>query len=161
MMNLLFSPNGRISSGEFMKAAIILIALSLGLGIPALMGMKTLSMILGLVGLVLYYCWVAIWIKRYHDAGKGGANCLIPIIIYIIGAMILFGVIAGGPYMEIIQASGSGASPDEIQEMSEKMQADVQLPMMIGGTILSAAIAFLFNSLIKGDPGENQFGPAT
>ncbi len=158
MINLLFSPSGRIGPAEFMRAALILIALGLVFSLPEFLGLPdVVSLICNVLSLVLIYCWVVIWIKRYHDAGKDGILCLLPIGIYIILAIILMAVIMGGPLMEMTQAASEGAS----KAQQEAIMQPVILPMAIAGTVLNLAVAFFFNKIIKSDPLDNKFGPPT
>ena len=162
MGNLLFSPSGRINPSEFTKAALILIALGLIFGLPGAMGMKgAVATIAGILGFVLLYPWVVIWIKRYHDAGKSGWTCLIPIVIYIIATMILTSVLLGDEFMEIFKAASEGASAAETDAMAEGMAKGSGLKLTIASTILSVAVALGFNSIIKRNDHENQFGPAS
>jgi len=162
MGNLLFSPSGRINSGQFTKAAIILIILGAVLSLPELMGMKGVATIASLISFLLLYPWVVIWIKRYHDAGKSGWTCLLPIVIYIIALMVLMSVLLGGEFMAIFQAASEGASQAETEAMAEGMlDKGAQIKLMVASIILSLAIALGFNSIIKRDDHENQFGPAS
>ena len=83
MGNLLFSPNGSISSSEMIKGGVILVAIGVLLGLAPVLGLpKGITTILGLVSYVLIVPWVFLWIKRYRDAGQPGAMCLIPIFVY-------------------------------------------------------------------------------
>lgn len=162
MGNLLFSPSGRINPSEFMRGAIILIVLGFVFSVPEALGMKgAIPVITGLLSFILLYPWVVIWIKRYHDAGKSGWMSLIPIIIYIVAAVVLMMVMLGDEFMAMFQAASEGASQAETEAMAEGMAEGKQIPLLIGTTVLSAAVAFLFNSLIKRDDHENQYGPAS
>ena len=162
MGNLLFSPNGRINSSEFTKAALILIALGFILALPEALGMTgALTTIAALISFLLLYPWVVIWIKRYHDAGKSGWTSLVPIIIYIIAAIVLMMVLLGDEFMAMFQAASEGASQAETEAMAEEMGQGKQIPLLIATTVLSAAIALGFNAIIKRDDHENQFGPAS
>ena len=46
-------------------------------------------------------------------------------------------------------------------EMGKEIAKKTALPMAVGSAILSYLIAMLFNNMIKSDPGDNQYGPAT
>ena len=160
MGNLLFSPSGRIGPGEFMKGAIILIVVAVILSIPSLIGLPAgLVTALSLLSLVTLWCWVVLWVKRYHDGGKSGWTCLLPIIVYIILALVVYGALMGGSFMEIINATSNGASEAEIEELTAAMTAKTGVPVLIASTVMSFAISFLFNKMIKQDMHDNQFGP--
>lgn len=160
MGNLLFSPNGRIGPNEFMKAALILIIIGIVLTLPELFGAPdALSTVFSLVSLVTIWCWVVIWVKRYHDAGKSGWSCLIPILVFLVLMIIMFFVVAGGPMMEMISAGVEGADEAEIAEMEEALNNKILLPLTVGTAVISAIVAFGFNALIKQDMHDNQYGP--
>ena len=163
MGNLLFSPSGRIGPGQFMSGVTVLVVISLVLAllpifVPALG-------LLGIVGLVLIWCWIVLWVKRYHDAGKSGWMCLIPIIVLIILSMIL-GAVMGAMF----------ADPAAAEAMMEAAESgDVGSIMKFAGTggmtkmgaiisavasaALSYVVAMVFNGMIKHDAHDNQFGP--
>ncbi len=173
MMNLLFSPSGRINSAEFRQGALILIVLGFLFNISPMINYQ-LSMILGIVGLVFIWCWIVLWIKRYHDSGKSGWMCLLPIVLFIVLAFII---------SMVVQAMGmAGIDPETqaaIEEMANEaaesgdiggmfsqmmgMGAEVAkktaLPNALMTALASAIIAFGFNAIIKSEPNENSFGP--
>ena len=62
--------------------------------------------------------------------------------------------------MEIMSAAMEGAGDDEIAAMEAEMNSTVMLPLTIAGIVISFAISFSFNSMIKHDDHDNQFGPA-
>lgn len=162
MMNLLFSPSGRMNSGEFMKAAITLIVLAVILSIPSLMGMSQgLQTILGIVSFLLIIPWIFIWIKRYHDGGKSGWMSLLPILVYAVVLGILMSVMMGDVFAYTMQAAseGAGAMDADMEAEIEAMTKAKAVPMTIASTVVSLAIAFLFNATIKQEPNDNQFGP--
>lgn len=158
MLNLLFSPSGRINSSEFMKGAITLVILAVILALPEIMGMKSIAAIASIVSLVLLYCWVALWIKRYHDGGKSGWMSLVPILVYVIAAMALMFFMMGDVFAQAFQAAAEGEQMSTAE--AEAMAAGKALPYTIANAVLSLAVAFLFNSMIKHDPSDNQYGPA-
>lgn len=161
-MNLLLSPSGRINSGEFMKGAITLIVLSVLLSVPSILGMSQgLQSILGVLSFLLLIPWIFLWIKRYHDGGKSGWMCLVPIIIYAIVLGILIAVLMGDVLAYTMQAateSGGVMDPD-MEAQIETMSKAKALPVTLASAVVSLAIAFLFNAMIKQEPNDNQFGP--
>lgn len=154
MGNLLFSPSGRINSGDFMKGAIILTVIGVVLSM-----LQALAPALGLLHLVIFWCWIAIWVKRYHDGGKSGWMCLIPIIVYLVLSVIVLVALLGGEITTLIELANSGASPEEQQAVSEELMKGKTISVMVASVAVTLGIAFLFNKMIKGDPGDNQFGP--
>ena len=144
-----------------MRGAMLLIALGFVLSIPGILGMKALNGIAALLSFALIFPWVVIWVKRYHDGGKSGWMCLIPIIVYALLFGVVMAVMLGGEFSQILELASSGASQAEQQEASEQLMKGKELPVAIIGVVVSAATAFLFNSMIKRDDHENQFGPAS
>ena len=166
MGNLLFSPSGRIDSVSFMKGATILIIVGVVLGLLPLLSPALAA--LGIIGLVTIWCWVVLWVKRYHDAGQSGWKSLIPIIIYVIAAVVITSILT--PMLTDPEVAAAMAEAEASGDIGAVMSA-----AMAGGgvtkmgtlivTLVSAAvsygIAFVFNGMIKSDPHDNQFGPAT
>ena len=160
MGNLLFSPSGRIGPSDFMKGAIILIVLTAILSLPAILGLPSIvATITGLLSFVLLWCWIALWIKRYHDGGKSGWTSLLPILVYLVLIIIAYAAIAGGPFMELMNATMNGADEEALKEMETAMNKETGLPVTLVSVVISLAIAFLFNKMIKQDLHDNQFGP--
>ncbi len=170
MGNLLFSPNGRIGPNEFWRGAIILIVLGALIQLAPLVSL-TLGMVLGLLGLVLIWCWVVLWIKRFHDGGKSGWMSLIPIAVFILLSWIVSMVVASmfmgdmaqdmavmTENMENMAEDDPSAALGGMMDMVSSMGKKTALPSAISGAIVSALIAYVGNMLIKQDPEENQWG---
>ena len=161
MLNMLLSPNGRLNPSEFQKAAIILIVIGLLFYLPTVLGMGALGQALSNLSFVVVYPWIVIWIKRYHDAGKPGAMCLIPAIVYVIGFIIIVAIAAWGQLYEAAMAKAEGATDAEYNAMIEQAMTTSMPKIVIGGIALSFVIVFVFNAMIKRDPHDNQYGPAS
>jgi len=169
MGNLLFSPSGRINSGDFMKGATLIIVITLVLGLLPIIsaGFAALS----IVTLVFLWCWVVLWVKRYHDAGKSGWTCLLPIIVYL----VLGGIVAVALPAMFIDPEAAAAAAEAAAEAAETgdfgavfkaaagggMTTMGKIIVPLAGAAVSYGIAALFNGMIKGDAGDNQFGPQT
>lgn len=166
MGNLLFSPSGRVGPAEFMKGATLLIIIGFILSIlPAL---STALGMLGIIGIVLWWCWIVLWIKRYHDGGKSGWMCLVPIIVFII-ASIVIGLVVQPMFIDpefAARTEEAAASGDfgAIMESAMSGGGVSKLGIFVVGAVnavVAYVIAFVFNNMIKSDPHDNQFGPAT
>jgi uncharacterized membrane protein YhaH (DUF805 family) len=171
MGNLLFSPSGRISPSDFMRGAIILIVIGAVLNILPMFS-YSLSMVFSLLGLVTLWCWIVLFIKRLHDAGKSGWLCILAILAFIVASVIMSQIVTSmfaGDLSEQVKAiteeaaqSGDlGAVFKASAEMGAQIAKKTALPMAIGGAVVSYLIAYVTNMLLKSDPEENQFGPAT
>ena len=71
MGNLLFSPQGRISSADFMRGGYILVLAAIALGLLHLVN-TAIALVLGFLNILLMYAWAVLWIKRLHEGGKSG-----------------------------------------------------------------------------------------
>ena len=162
MGNLLFSPSGRIGPAAYMKGIIILAIASLIINFTALLGPVAIAG--GLLGLVLLYCFVALGIKRSHDAGKSGWMVLVHVIIYFV-----IGAIFGFVVSKITGVSASGAftaamNQDlEALEALEKATTSISYLLIAGvlGAIGTVVAGYIINMMNKSDDHDNQFGPAT
>lgn len=168
MGNLLFSPSGRVNSEDFMRGATLLIIIGFVIGIlPAL---SPALAVFGIVGLVLMWCWIVLWVKRYHDSGKSGWMCLLPIIVYLIAAGIVTTILQ----QILVDPDAAKAALEATQEAAEagdfgalfKAAGAANALSMIDKIIIqlaSAAVAYgiamIFNNIISGQAGDNQFGP--
>jgi len=170
MGNLLFSPSGRINSAQFIKGAMILIGIMFLIKITPLISSQ-LSSILSIVGLVFIWCWIVLWVKRYHDAGKSGWLSIIPILLwgilgYFVSQMVTNAVVPTETMSAFKDAVAEATEAGNFTEMFSVMQGAealeisriATLPTAIAGAIWSAIIAFAFNAMIKHQPEENQFG---
>ncbi|MBC6403188.1 MAG: hypothetical protein GDA39_09325 [Hyphomonadaceae bacterium] len=199
MMNLLFSPCGRINSQEFMKGArilifgpfVVLMAVSIAYAYAA--GVETLSSFLFTVlsfplfwywimpmavdgavygamdgdwvmvlvfslhmvsSFLIYWCWVVLWVKRYHDGGKSRWRCLVPVGVLIISRFIFFSIIG---FVMTVTSYFFG--------YTEFLQGIPEVFLLLVAVFgLNLAIPYLvassFNRTIRHDPNDSRFGPA-
>lgn len=171
MGNLLFSPSGRINSADFMKGVYVLIAISFVINIMPLVSF-TIGTALGFAGIILIWCWIVLLVKRFHDGGKSGWMCLIPIILGIVLSMIIGSVVTGmfagdlnAQLQEAAQEAGEsgdiGAVFGASMEMGQQIAKKTAIPSAIAGALVSYIIAFVTDKMAGHDPDDNQFGPAT
>ena len=163
MGNLLFSPSGRIGPGQFMSGITIVIAISLVLGLLPIF-VPALAM-LSIVGIVLLWCTIVLWIKRYHDGGKSGWMCLIPIILTGVIGAVVSAVLAGmfvdpdaaAALAEAAEAGDFGALMGSAGKGGMTTMGAIIVNVV--GAVISYVIAMIFNNMIKHDAHDNQFGP--
>jgi len=173
MGNLLFSPNGRISSAEFMKGAIILIVLGAIAALAPLINM-TLALVLGFASIVLWWCWSVLWVKRFHDGSKSGWMTLVVVLVWIfIGwlvSIMLLPMFVGDTAQQAAEMAEAMESAGEegdlggmwgmMMEMMGSTAKKTAIPNTIMGIVVSGAVAYVGNMLIKQDPDDNQWGSA-
>ncbi|WP_427451790.1 DUF805 domain-containing protein [Litorimonas sp. WD9-15] len=171
MGSLLFSPSGRVGPADFMKGYTILIVI--GLIINLLFAFAPMLALLSFpILIVLLWCSIALWIKRYHDAGKSGWMCLIPIIVGMVAGFVLSLILtpmfvdADAALAATEAAEAAAAEGDIGGAMSAAMGASgmTQMGMIISAVasaVLSYVIAMVFNGMIKHEDHDNRFGPET
>ena len=158
-----FNPNGRMSRGQFQTAFLVLVVLGFINALSALvpgaaaMAVGSLSFFLGLV---LAYMWVAIWIKRLHNADTTGWMTILIVlgwaIIYIIVSTTLQMMLAP----QSMDMGAAGGSFADIMAASQETARQIALPSATAGAVISAVYAFLLNAVLKNSAEENQYGPA-
>lgn len=158
MVNLLFSPQGRIASGPFWQGVIILLAA--GTVISALQVYvlpPPLALLAALVGLGLIYCTVCVYGKRLHDTGKSAWWVL---------AIVLANIVLGGVanyFFEAQATAGLDPAPfgtPEWSAMKIEVARKIFVQNTLVGLVISLTISF-FIARLASDPGENRFGPPT
>ncbi|MFN3835687.1 MAG: DUF805 domain-containing protein [Glycocaulis sp.] len=143
--HVLFSPNGRIGQQEFWIGVLILVAANLIANFIPLLGF--------IISLVLIWVGIAVYGKRLHDAGKSAWLHAIPWAVSIV-LMTIGAVMAGGAVFAAMMGGGD----------------DVDVATLIAGAG-AASLFFLLSfvvwiaytiwvGLLKGDAGDNRFGPA-
>jgi uncharacterized membrane protein YhaH (DUF805 family) len=140
---LFLSPQGRIGQREFWIGFAILFVSGFVLGLIPFIGQ--------LIGILLIYPQVCVFVKRLHDFGKTGWLYLAPLGLTIV--LVGVGFAVGGAAMFAAGAAGDGAGG----------------AAALGGMGIAALfflLAFVVNiafllwvGLSKGDPGSNQYGP--
>jgi len=65
-MELFLTPNGRIDQPTYWRAVLILLGISAALSVVS----AFVSPFFGFLGLLFIWPWIAVHVKRFHDAGK-------------------------------------------------------------------------------------------
>ncbi|KCZ52107.1 DUF805 domain-containing protein [Hyphomonas pacifica] len=169
-MALYLSPNGRIAQSTYWQGVIVLLVLSVL--ISALSAYA--SPFVGFLSLLLIWPWIAVHVKRFHDAGKTGwltvAMVVLAIIVSFVAGLILpplFGVDMAGLQAEMQRdMEDMAASNDPAAMMAATMEhsrriAQASLIPNILASVLSVGVVGIVMGLFKSDPNENQYGPPT
>ncbi|MEX1249914.1 MAG: DUF805 domain-containing protein [Hyphomonas sp.] len=167
MMTLLFSPGGRIDQPTYWRAVLMLLGISAALSVIS----AFVSPFLSVIGLVFIWPWIAVHVKRFHDAGKTGwltiAMVVLAIVASVIASMILPGLFG------IDQMAQQGEMQEEIERASRgdpaaafgaamdasKSMAQASLIPGILSTAIATGIVGAVMGLFKTDPNDNQYGP--
>ncbi len=154
MGNLLFSPNGSINTAEFMRAGLILIAMSVLLSLGGYF-MPQSAKLLGYVSFLLIYPWAVIWVKRLRDGGKSGWMFLLYLLVYIVLIAVAFMILGGGEIFKFsMEAVKEGMSEAEMTAKTEMMGQAMQIPMMIVGAFISLVMLYIGDKTIPKGVGE-------
>lgn len=165
MINLLFSPSGRIGPSAYFKGVMILGVISAIASLLGLTGNVAVSFVILLVALVLLVSFVMLGIKRSHDAGKTGWMVLTHILLYAGVATVLdflFAAVGFGDTTEIearSQAAAEAGDMEQVMAVSGELLQAAAIPGAVASLIGAAIVAFLINMFNKQDPGDNQYGP--
>lgn len=162
MGGLLFSPSGRINPDEFMRGAYVLVAVTFLINLLPMISIN-IANILKIFVLITFYCWVVLFIKRYRDGGKSGWMVFVPIIVFLVGATIhnsvvppLFAPVLYGELQDAMKEAMMGGGFGQLMEASEQYAAPlakkIALPSSLIYAVMSLAIAYGFNKMIKHQP---------
>ena len=150
-----------------MRGAIILIAIGFVLNILPLISFQ-IGTLFGILGLILIWCWIVILIKRFHDGGKSGWMCIIPIIAFLLLSIVVGQIVTtmfagdiNAQLKELTQTGDLGAVLAATQELAPEITKKTALPSAIAGAAVSYVIALIVNSRINADPNDNKYGPAS
>ena len=161
MTNLLFSPSGRIGPSAYMKGIIIYAVI--GFVLAVLMAAVPSLALLGLpVGLALLYIFIALGIKRSHDAGKSGWMVLTHILLsWGVGAVIgiVVAMVTGVSAGDMFGAAMSGDTEAVEAATAATQTLSYGLISGLGGLVGALVTGFLVNMFNKQDMGDNQYGP--
>ncbi len=159
MVNVLFNPNGRIPSGPFWTGILILIAVNAAISAAS----AYVNPMIGIIGIVLLYPFICVYVKRFHDAGKSGWLVLLVILAYIIlgfiGGMVLSFTLGGDLTAQVMEAAQSGDQA-QIQALQMQMTQTLLIPSIILNAVIALGVAFVVANL-RSDPETNKYGPPT
>lgn len=93
--------------------------------------------IYGIYSMIVFFPYLAVTVRRLHDTNRSGWWMLVPALIYILCALLVFLAIAA-PDMAILFATLGG---------------------VLGLAAMVAGLALLVFMFLDGTPGYNQFGP--
>jgi len=160
---LYLSPKGRIGPAVFQQSAIILIVIGFVLNLTNLF-IPMLIPLTFLAGIALLWPWICLWIKRLHDAGKSGWMLLVIILVMIVLSMISSFIVRMFVHVNPADVQAAMANSHGFADMFKAGMAAnraLMLPNSIATVIVQLIVVFGANAMLKSDPEENQFGPAT
>ena len=151
ILHALFVPKGTISKSAFALVSAILIGVSLvSDGLEMLV--PVLSPVLFFLGLVVIYCWIAAWIKRFQAAGASGWWTILVVFAWLVVQGIASFIVLMGSGLD--PSLFAGADSQSIQAAMEPISEAAAVPVLIVSTIISAAFAFGLNAVLPAGRGE-------
>lgn len=151
-METIFNPFGRIGPTKFRNTAIILIAVGAAFSLLPLI--RPELTLLSFASLLLFYPWLVIWVKRFHDAGKSGKFFLAVLVVWLaVGFAVNHFIVA-----RFVPAPPPVDPHFVMASIKAQMQANA-LPGTIASVIISLAFVLILNEELKSEPGENAYGP--
>ncbi|MEQ8406507.1 MAG: DUF805 domain-containing protein [Oceanicaulis sp.] len=168
MLALLFDPRGRIESGPFLKAVLIILAVQWGLGLPGAIGaMAVVVLLLGLLSLPFTYALICVWVKRLRGAGRSGwwvlavlLACFILGMLLVLPVWLVFVVLTFGDIPSEIRDGGSLA---ELAETLEARRWVLTLGSLVIHTLSLAiplAVAVIADRELTEESSRRAVGPA-
>lgn len=168
MLNLLFNPTGRIGAQTFIRGALILLAIQFFFHLSAKISFGLFS-VMSIVWLLSVYCWFCVFAKRFHDAGYSGALFIPLVVVWFIAGYFVWGFamsLTTDPeiltqVLEIsqeMQGSSDPALAEEALGLISTMLSQGAIAAALASFLLSGAVAFGINAILKSDPNENEHG---
>ena len=167
-MELYLSPNGRIDQQIYWRAVLTLFGISAAIAVLS----AFVHPFLGLLGLVFVWPWIAVHVKRFHDAGKTGWLTLALVVVAFVLFMVL-GLILPGLF-GIDTAEMQAEMQREMERATSQNDGGAMLGAMMDGmrranqaqlvtSILSTGIVTgvlgAIMGLLRTEPNDNQHGP--
>jgi uncharacterized membrane protein YhaH (DUF805 family) len=162
-MGLLFSPNGRINQSTYWRGVVILAAISALLWILS----AYVAPFIFMLGVVFWWPWIAVHVKRLHDADQSG----LIVLALIVAALVLYFVL--NSVFSMFLGGGQAAQLELQEQMMEALEDEdfaayfasisTALRASLPATLLTLAamtgIIGFGMSFFKSTPGDNKFGP--
>lgn len=155
MLKTLFDPSGECNPEEFMRGAIVVIAATFLIQLLDMVNVNVARWF-DFTQWVIFYCWIALFIKRYHYGEQTGWLLLIPGILAIflnslVTLCVLF-VFAGDTFMMFWQAlvdaslEGNKAQINTLSlQYAPILAKKTALPSGLATAMVSYGIAWVFN----------------
>ena len=160
---LFFNPQGRITKAQFQTGALALIALGFVLAVLPLLAagtaMVAITTLTTLIGLVAMWCWIALWVKRLHQAGQTGWMTVLIVLGWVVLSNIVGTVVTMMFAPDLMTMSPEGGDVMEVIQQSMQATREVAIPSAIANAAVSLIYVFVLNAVLPSQDGENRYGP--
>ena len=165
MRKLFLSPEGRLSSQDFLHAGMSLILIGVIPNLIALVNFN-LAQKFNWISFLVLWPWVAIWVKRLHEGGKSGWMFLVYLLLYLLlsiaAMMVVIDIFSGDAFWKMMADMANGAlSQTEMELQMQVWSKTMLLPTTIVSLITSLAALYIGDKTIGIDPHDNQYGPGS
>jgi len=167
-MELYLSPNGRIDQQIYWRAVLTLFGISAAISVLG----AFVNPLLGLLGLVFVWPWIAVHVKRFHDAGKTGwltvALVALALVLYVILGLAVPGLLGVDTAeieaemqreMERASSRNDGGAMFSAMMDGARRANQAQLVSGIVSTGIVTGVLGAIMGLLRTDPNDNQHGP--
>jgi uncharacterized membrane protein YhaH (DUF805 family) len=149
LQTLLLKFEGRIGPNSLMQGTVAVFALAviiqlLSIAVP----------FIGILGLALLFPLFCLYAKRLHDGGKPAIWTLA-----VLGGVFVGGIVLSSILTPIVVGDVVGAALRGENVTGMGFRIKVVLLGIVNAAIIYFGAAFITNQLVKGDEGENAYGP--
>lgn len=160
---LFFNPQGRISKARFQMGALVLIGLAFVLSLVPLLlsgpALLPVIAVLSLIEIVMIYCWVALWVKRLHQAGQTGWLTVLIGFGWVLISSVVEMLVTLSVNPDLLTMSAESANMMEAIRQSLDAAREIALPLAVASAVTGLIVVFALNALLPSQSGENKFGP--
>lgn len=150
LQNLLLSFNGRIGPTSLMQGTVVVFVLAI------ILQLLTLVLpFISILGLALLYPLFCLYAKRLHDGGKPAIWTLAVLAGVFVGGIILGMILTPLIIGDVMAMAMRGETPSGMSFRLKSMALGI-----INAGVIYFGTAFIVNQLVKGEAGENAYGPA-
>ncbi|MFN7054191.1 DUF805 domain-containing protein [Hyphomonas sp.] len=167
-MELYLNPNGRIDQQTYWQAVLVLFGISAAITLLS----AFVNPFFGLLSFIFAWPWIAVHVKRFHDAGKTGWLTLALVALgmvlsFLLGALLpgLFGVNTAELEAELQRDLSRAQAQGDLDAIMSATTASLQqvgqaqlIPSIVSTGIMTAIFGTIMG-MLKTDPNDNQYGP--
>lgn len=150
MLNLLFSPNGRIRPDEFTKGAVVLLAINFFAWLAWFLSFE-IGALVGFLSFTLIFCWFCLFAKRFRSVGRSPGFFIPVFFVFIFLMFIITNIVSAFilppdivEKVAALQEMRADPNPDfsAMTESLTELMKDMAIPYSVGFFLAGTACAF-------------------